>query len=100
MDLAVLIILIVVVVILLKDIKWVTYLIGILEIFLRLVHYIGDKLGISEINDFINRIFPTSLFGLLSNYTSGIVYEIFSWILVVFLVWFLIYLLNYLFKGK
>ena len=38
MDLAVLLILIIIVVLVLKDVKWVTYLIGIVEIFLRLIH--------------------------------------------------------------
>ena len=78
MDLAILLILIVIVVVMLKDVKWVTYLLGIIEIFLRIVHYIGDHLGAPELNNFINTYLPNSLFSVLSKYTSGIVYEIFS----------------------
>lgn len=100
MDLAVFLILLVLVIVLLKDIKWVTYLIGIVEIFLRLIHYVGDHLGIPELESFVNRIFPSSLFSVLGKYTSGIVYDIFAWILIIFLVWFLIYLINSLFRGR
>ena len=100
MDLAVFIILVILVVVLLKDIKWVTYLIGIVEIFLRLVNYIGNNLGIGEVQTFVNNYFPDSLFSILGKYTSGVVYDIFAWILIIFFVWFLIYLVNSLFRGR
>ena len=92
MDLAVLLILIIIVVLVLKDVKWVTYLIGIVEIFLRLIHYIGDNLKIASLNNFINEYFPTSIFAIIGKYSSGVVYDILSWVLVLFLIWFLKYL--------
>ena len=88
MDLAVLLILIIIVVLVLKDVKWVTYLIGIVEIFLRLIHYIGDNLKIASLNNFINEYFPTSIFAIIGKYSSGVVYDILSWVLVLFLIWF------------
>ena len=100
MDLAVLLILIIIVVLVLKDVKWVTYLIGIVEIFLRLIHYIGDNLKISSLNSFINEYFPTSIFAIIGKYSSGVVYDILSWVLVLFLIWFLIYLVKYLFGSR
>ena len=100
MDLAVLIILIIIVVLVLKDVKWVTYLIGIVEIFLRLIHYIGDNLKIVSLNNFINEYFPTSIFAIIGKYSSGVVYDILSWVLVLFLIWFLIYLVKYLFGCR
>ena len=96
MDLAVLLILIIIVVLVLKDVKWVTYLIGIVEIFLRLIHYIGDNLRISSLNSFINNYFPTSIFAIIEKYSSGLICDILSWVLVLFLIWFLIYLVKYL----
>lgn len=98
MDLAVLLILIIIVVLVLKDVKWVTYLIGIVEIFLRLIHYIGDNLKIAS--NFINEYFPTSIFAIIGKYSSGVVYDILSWVLVLFLIWFLIYLVKYLFGCR
>lgn len=100
MDLAVLLILIIIVVLVLKDVKWVTYLIGIVEIFLRLIHYIGDNLKIASLNNFINEHFPTSIFAIIGKYSSGVVYDILSWVLVLFLIWFLIYLVKYLFGSR
>ena len=100
MDLAVLLILIIIVVLVLKDVKWVTYLIGIVEIFLRLIHYIGDNLKIASLNNFINEYFPTSIFAIIGKYSSGVVYGILSWVLVLFLIWFLIYLVKYLFGSR
>ncbi|CDA22895.1 MAG TPA: hypothetical protein OIM65_02565 [Bacilli bacterium] len=100
MDLAVLLILIIIVVLVLKDVKWVTYLIGIVEIFLRLIHYIGDNLKIASLNNFINEYFPTSIFAIIGKYSSGVVYDILSWVLVLFLIWFLIYLVKYLFGSR
>ena len=100
MDLAVLLILIIIVVLVLKDVKWVTYLIGIVEIFLRLIHYIGDNLKIASLNNFINEYFPTSFFAIIVKYSSGVVYDILSWVLVLFLIWFLIYLVKYLFGSR
>lgn len=100
MDLAVLLILIIIVVLVLKDVKWVTYLIGIVEIFLRLIHYIGDNLKIASLNNFINGYFPTSIFAIIGKYSSGVVYDILSWVLVLFLIWFLIYLVKYLFGSR
>ena len=100
MDLAVLLILIIIVVLVLKDVKWVTYLFGIVEIFLRLIHYIGDNLKIASLNNFINEYFPTSIFAIIGKYSSGVVYDILSWVLVLFLIWFLIYLVKYLFGCR
>lgn len=100
MDLAVLLILIIIVVLVLKDVKWVTYLIGLVEIFLRLIHYIGDNLKIASLNNFINEYFPTSIFAIIGKYSSGVVYDILSWVLVLFLIWFLIYLVKYLFGSR
>lgn len=100
MDLAVLLILIIIVVLVLKDVKWVTYLIGIVEIFLRLIHYIGDNLKIASLNNFIDEYFPTSIFAIIGKYSSGVVYDILSWVLVLFLIWFLIYLVKYLFGSR
>ena len=100
MYLAVLLILIIIVVLVLKDVKWVTYLIGIVEIFLRLIHYIGDNLKIASLNNFINEYFPTSIFAIIGKYSSGVVYDILSWVLVLFLIWFLIYLVKYLFGCR
>ena len=62
--------------------------------------YIGDNLKIASLNNFINEYFPTSIFAIIGKYSSGVVYDILSWVLVLFLIWFLIYLVKYLFGCR
>ena len=52
------------------------------------------------LNNFINEYFPTSIFAIIGKYSSGVVYDILSWVLVLFLIWFLIYLVKYLFGCR
>ena len=100
MDLIIIILLILGVVIIYKDVKFVTYLIGILEIFFRLMHYIGDNIKFINLNPFINKYIPSSLFSIIEKYTSGVVCTIISWLLVAVLIMFLVYLVKYLIKKK
>jgi len=100
MDLVILIVLIVIVVCAYKDIKFVTYLLGILEIFFRIMHYLGDNLPIIRINPVVDVYFPTSLFSVINKYTSGIINDLLSWILVICFIIFLSYLVKYFFKKK
>ena len=100
MDLVIIIILIAGVVVLYKDIKFVTYLIGILEIFFRLIHYIGDNIPVININPFINKYIPSSLSSIITKYTNGVICDILSWLLVIVFIMFLVYLIKYLIKKK
>ena len=100
MDLIILLILIVIVIMVYRDVKFLVYLLGILELFFRLIHHIGDKLGINDINAFINRYIPSSLFSIFEKYTTGIVYEIISWSLILAFCAFLYYLVKYIIVKK
>jgi len=100
MDLVVLLALIILVVFLFKDVKFLVYLIGIIEIFLRIMHYIGDHLGIRELNSLINNYLPSSIFDIIAKHSSGIIYEVLSWILVGAFIAFLYYLIRYFIKKK
>lgn len=100
MDLLILIVLIVIVVCAYRDVKFVSYLFGILEIFFRIVHYLGDNIPIINLNPVVNKYFPTSLFSVIDRYTSGIVNDLISWILVIIFILFLYCLIKYFFKKK
>ncbi len=100
MELVIILILIGVVVFAYKDYHFVVYLLGTLEIFFRLIHYIGDHISFIKINPFINKYIPTSLFDVVSKYTSGVIEAIISWILVAAFVLLLVYLVKYLLKIK
>ncbi len=100
MELIIILILIGIVIFVYKDYHFIVYLLGTLEIFFRLIHYIGDNIKFININSFINKYIPTSLFDVVSKYTSGIVETIASWLLVFAFILLLIYLIKYLFKIK
>lgn len=100
MELIIFLILLVIVIAFFRDIKFVVYFLGILEIFFRIIHYLGDHITFININTFINNYIPTSLFAIINKYTVGIVNEIMSWVLVAGFILFLVYLVKYFFKIK
>ena len=100
MDLIIILLLFAAIIVIYKDVKFVVYSIGILEIFFRLVHAIGKKLTIANIDLFINDYIPKSIFAVFKKYTTGIVYEIIYWILIVGFIVFLYYLIRYMIKKK
>ena len=101
MDLIILLILIVVIAFFFRDYKNVVYFLGIVEIFFRILHFIGDHLKIVELNKFINDYIPTSLFSMLGKYANGLLYEILMWLLLACFISLEVYLVKYFFKrGK
>ena len=82
MDLIILLALIVIIAFFFRDYKNVVYFLGIVEIFFRIIHFIGDHLKISELNKFINDYIPQSLFTMLGKYSNGLLYEILIWLLL------------------
>lgn len=102
MDLIIILILIVIAACFFRDYKNVVYLLGIIEIFFRILHFIGDHLKlIPELNKIINAYIPTSLFTMLGKYSSGLLYEILMWMLLAVFISFEVYLIRYFLKrGK
>lgn len=101
MDLIILLALIVIIAFFFRDYKNVVYFLGIVEIFFRIIHFIGDHLKISELNKFINDYIPQSLFTMLGKYSNGLLYEILIWLLLAIFISLEIYLIKYFFKrGK
>ncbi len=100
MDLVLVLIILAVVIFWRKDFKFCVYSLGILEIFFRLIHFLGDHIKFININGFINKYIPESLFSIIDKYTSGIVCDIISWILVFCFCAFLYYLVRYIIKKK
>ena len=67
------------------------YAIAIIDIFLRLINYISANIGIPGFNEWVSRIFPSSIPGLLDKYMDGILLTVFVWIYVFLMVVFLFY---------
>ncbi len=51
---------------------------GLIDIFLRIINYIGDH-TISDVNNIINKIFPDSIPAIIYHYTSGTLADILMW---------------------
>lgn len=101
MDLIILLVLIIIIAFFFRDYKNVVYFLGIVEIFFRIIHFIGDHLKISELNKFINDYIPQSLFTMLGKYANGLLYEILMWLLLAIFISLEVYLIKYFFKrGK
>ena len=98
--LIILVITIIIVALFFKDFKSVVYFLGIIEIFLRLIHKISSLLKIDTFTEFINKYIPSSLEGIINTYSSGILNIVLIWILVLLFIFFEWYLINYWFKKK
>lgn len=98
MDLLIIIVLVIIVLAVFKDWRLIIYTIGTLEVFFRLIHHIGDKLNLISINPFVDKYIPTSLYNVLAKYTSGVIYDILSWVLIIIFIMFLVYLVKYIIR--
>lgn len=76
------------------------YAVAIIDIFLRLIHYISANIGIKGFYGWVRSVFPSSIPGLLDNYMNGIVLTIFIWIYVVLMVVFLFYIVRTFIRKK
>lgn len=100
MDLIIIIILIVATIIIYRDVKFIAYLLTGIEVLFRVIHYIGDHIKFINLNSFIDKFFPSSLFTVADKYTSGLVYDIISWTLILAFILFIYYLVIYFIKKK
>ncbi len=100
MDLIIVLVLIAVIVILRRDFKSFIYSLGVLEIFFRVMHFIGDHLGIIKLNEFIDSYIPSSMISIFAKYANGLFYDVLVWIFVIFMGILVYYLVKYLIKRK
>lgn len=100
MDLIIVLVLIAVIVILRRDFKSFIYSLGVLEIFFRVMHFIGDHLGIIKLNEFIDSYIPSSMISIFVKYANGLFYDVLVWIFVIFMGVLDYYLIKYLIKRK
>ena len=70
---------------------------GLIDVFLRIVDYVGNH-TIEEINNIINKIFPSSIGAIIENYSSGVLQDILICIYVLLMALFFSYVLKILLK--
>ena len=70
---------------------------GLVDVFLRIIDYIGNH-TIEEVNNIINKIFPSSIGAIIENYSTGVLQDILMWIYVLLMALFFYYVLRLLIK--
>lgn len=99
-DVVLLIILIVAGVCFFRNLNSSVYFIASLDIFFRILTFIKDNLGVSEISSFISKYFPESIPGIIYKYTNGIISTVLMWIYVLMFAVFLFYTVRILWKKR
>lgn len=76
------------------------YAFAIIDIFLRLLNYIANNIGIKGFDKWVNNIFPNSIPAIINNYTNGIVSTVLIWIYIGLMVIFLFYVIRTFVRKK
>lgn len=100
MDLIIILALILLVVIICRDFKCFIYSLGVIEIFFRVMNFIANNIGITELSRVIHQYVPSSIISVLNNYSSGLLNIILVWIFVILMGVLDFYLVKYLIKRK
>ena len=75
-DLIVLVLLILVVIMFFKNYQSFVFLMAIIDIFLRILSFIKNNIGLNDVSYIIGKYFPDSIFDIINTYTNGIgIYE-------------------------
>ena len=97
MDLIIILISIIAVAIIYKKFQSVVYYMGILEIFF---HTFVNHLKIVELTKFVRSYIPSSFASVLAKYSSGLLYDIFVWVLIILFAIFEFFLIKSFIKRK
>ena len=100
MDLIIILALILIVVVVCRDFKCFIYSLGVIEIFFRVMNFIADNIGITELSRIIHTYIPRSIISVLNAYSNGLLNIILVWIFVILIGVLDYYLVKYLIKRK
>ena len=101
-DLIVLIILIILVVMFFKRFSSFVFFIAIVDIFLRILTFIKNNIGLKDVSHLISKYLPESVFDIINKYTGNIplLNIILKWCFVILMIIFLSYIFKILLKKK
>ena len=95
MDIVIIFIVLLIVALVFKRVSNVIIFFGLIDIFLRIIDYIGKHTS-SDINNFINKIFPDSIPAIINKYSTGVLEDILMWVYVGLMILFLYYVFRML----
>lgn len=99
-DLIVLIILVLVVVMFFKRFSSFVFLMAIIDISLRILTFIKNNIGLSDVSALIGKYVPENIFSIINRYSSGIFNTILKWAFVIIMIFFLSYIIKIFIKKK
>lgn len=95
MDIVILFIILLIVALVFKRLDNVIIFFGLIDIFLRIVDFIGNN-TIRELNNFINKYLPSSIEAIIRGYSSGTLELVLIWGYVILMTLFLYYVFRML----
>ena len=98
MDLIILLVLIAIVIFFFKDFTAFVYLLGIIELFLRIINFFANNIKMGEVSAWINSKIPNSIFLIIDKYADGLLYTVLCWLVVICFCVLLFNLVKYLIK--
>lgn len=99
-DLIVLIILILMVVMFFKRFSSFVFLMAIIDIGLRILTFIKNNIGLSDVSALIGKYVPENIFSIINRYSSGVFNTILKWAFVIIMMFFLSYIIKIFIKKK
>ena len=101
-DLIILIILLILVIMFFKRFSSFVFFIAIVDIFLRIITFIKNNIGLKDIKHILNKYLPENIFQIIDKYTksSTIINTILKWSFVIIMIIFLYYIIKIFMKKK
>ena len=101
-DLIILIILLILVIMFFKRFSSFVFFIAIVDIFLRILAFIKNNIGLDDVAHVIGKYLPESVFDIINKYTGSIpiVCTILKWAFVIIMCFFLSYIIKIFLKKR
>ncbi len=99
-DLIVVVILLLIVIFCFRRFSSFVYAYAIIDIFLRLLHFIEVNVKVPELQNLINKYFPNSIEAIITGYTGGIIETILLWVNAIMYAIFLTYIVRIFIHKK
>lgn len=101
-DLIVLIVLILIVIMFFKRFSSFVFFMAIIEIFLRILAFIKNNIGLPDVSAIIGKYLPENMFAIINKYTGTIplLNTILKWAFVIIMAFFLSYIIKIFINKK
>lgn len=99
-DIIVLVILLILVVMFFKRFSSFVFFVAIIDIFLRILTFIKNNIGLPDVSALIGKYIPISIPGIIDKYCNGIINTILQWAFVILMCIFLGYIIKIFIKKK